>query len=182
MPPLKASLLRSCMSSGEFQVTVCSVTVCPFSRHQGNQRPKRLQNKAQMHLSRTCPSSEKTNLHLELLGSYFLRVRGLESKILWFPKSGPSLVRRQGPLPSSSLRLNPPCYLLFASFEPLLPLFLTTVSEVDQPPPTPKIVQKYDLRFAVKPGALQCNRVGGVWASEPIRLERQQKTLAKTQK
>ena len=28
--------------TGEFQVTVCGVTVCPFSRHKGNQRPKRL--------------------------------------------------------------------------------------------------------------------------------------------
>ena len=26
--------------AGEFQVTVCGVTVCPFSRHKGNQRPK----------------------------------------------------------------------------------------------------------------------------------------------
>ena len=25
---------------GEFQVTVCGVTVCPFSEHKGNQRPK----------------------------------------------------------------------------------------------------------------------------------------------
>ena len=33
---------------GEFQVTVCGVTVGPFSRHKGNQRPKCLQNKAQM--------------------------------------------------------------------------------------------------------------------------------------
>ena len=24
----------------EFQVTVCGVTVCPFSRHKANQRPK----------------------------------------------------------------------------------------------------------------------------------------------
>ena len=27
-------------TTGEFQVTVCGVTVCPFSRHKGNQRPK----------------------------------------------------------------------------------------------------------------------------------------------
>ena len=53
---------------GEFQVTVCGVTVCPFSRHKGNQRPKCLSNKAQMHLSRNCPFSNKTNLHLELPG------------------------------------------------------------------------------------------------------------------
>ena len=26
--------------TGEFQVTVCGVTVCPFSRHKGNRRPK----------------------------------------------------------------------------------------------------------------------------------------------
>ena len=26
--------------AGKFQVTVCSVTVCPFSLHKGNQRPK----------------------------------------------------------------------------------------------------------------------------------------------
>ena len=26
--------------TGNFQVTVCGVTVCPFSRHKGNQRPK----------------------------------------------------------------------------------------------------------------------------------------------
>ena len=46
-------------------MTVCGVTVCPFSRHKGNQRPKCLLNKAQMHLSRNCPFSNKTNLHLE---------------------------------------------------------------------------------------------------------------------
>ena len=28
--------------AGESQVTVCGVTVCPFSRHEGNQRPKGL--------------------------------------------------------------------------------------------------------------------------------------------
>ena len=54
--------------SREFQVTVCGVTVCPFSRHKGNQRPKCLENKAQMHLSRNCPFRNKTNLHLELPG------------------------------------------------------------------------------------------------------------------
>ena len=54
---------------GEFQVTVCGVTVCPFSRHKGNQSPKCLLNKAQMHLSRNCPFSSKTNLHLELPGT-----------------------------------------------------------------------------------------------------------------
>ena len=50
------------------KVTVCGVTVCPVSRHKGNQRPECLQNKAQMHLSRNCPFSDKTNLHLELPG------------------------------------------------------------------------------------------------------------------
>ena len=55
--------------SGEFQVTVCGVTVCPFPRHKGNQRPKCLLNQAQMHLSRNCPFSNKTNLHLELPGT-----------------------------------------------------------------------------------------------------------------
>ena len=30
----------SVKKTGEFQVTVCGVTVCPFSRHNGNQRPK----------------------------------------------------------------------------------------------------------------------------------------------
>ena len=47
-------------------MTVCGVTDCPFSRHKGNQRPKCLYNKAKMHLSRNCPFSSKTNLHLEL--------------------------------------------------------------------------------------------------------------------
>ena len=50
--------------AGEFQVTLCGVTVCPFSRHKGNQRPKCLWNKAQMHLSRKCPFSTKANLQL----------------------------------------------------------------------------------------------------------------------
>ena len=60
--------------AGEFQVTVCGITVCPFSGHKGNQRPKCLQNKAQMYLSRKCPFSNKTNLHLELPGL----VKGVE--------------------------------------------------------------------------------------------------------
>ena len=71
--------------SGEFQVTVCGVTVCPFSRRKGNQRPKCLENKAQMHLSRNCPFSNKTNLHLELprhnlifLENSPLRIRGIK--------------------------------------------------------------------------------------------------------
>ena len=40
--PLKkdASILTDVRSPGEFQVTVCGVTVGPFSRHKGNQRPK----------------------------------------------------------------------------------------------------------------------------------------------
>ena len=54
--------------TGEFQVTVCGVTVCPVSRHKGNQGPKWLQNKGQMHLSRNCPFRHKTNLHLEPTG------------------------------------------------------------------------------------------------------------------
>ena len=53
---------------GEFQVTVCCVTVCPFSRHKGTQRPKCLENRAQVHLSRNCSFSHKANLHLELSG------------------------------------------------------------------------------------------------------------------
>ena len=57
------------LATGKFQVTVCGIAVCPFSRHRGNQRPKRLQKKAQMYLSRNCPFSDKTNLHLELPGA-----------------------------------------------------------------------------------------------------------------
>ena len=56
-------------------MTVCGVTVCPFSRHKGNQRPKCLKNKAQMHLSRNCPFSNKTNLHLELPGLFKIITR-----------------------------------------------------------------------------------------------------------
>ena len=64
------------LRSGEFQVTVCGVTVCPFSRHKGDQRPKCLLNKAQLHLPRNCPFSSKTNLHLELPGRWSFRLRG----------------------------------------------------------------------------------------------------------
>ena len=34
------SYIKRPIIAGEFQVTVCGVTVCPFSRHKGNQRPK----------------------------------------------------------------------------------------------------------------------------------------------
>ena len=34
------SMTGACEQPREFQVTVCGVTVCPFSRHKGNQRPK----------------------------------------------------------------------------------------------------------------------------------------------
>ena len=67
-----AGCVPLCHGPGEFQVTVCGVTVCPFSRHKGNQRPKCLLNKAQIHLSRNCPFSNKTNLHLEVPGHWAL--------------------------------------------------------------------------------------------------------------
>ena len=54
-------------NSGEFQVTVCGVTACPFSRHKGNPRSK-CQKKASNASVMNCPFSNKTNLHLELPG------------------------------------------------------------------------------------------------------------------
>ena len=62
-------------------------TVCPFSRHKGKQRPKCLQNKAQMHLSRNCPFSDMTNLPLELPGwgwgslPFFLGQKSCRTKV-----------------------------------------------------------------------------------------------------
>ena len=41
-------------SAGYFQATVCGVTVCPFSRHQGDHKPKCLENKAQTTSKHSC--------------------------------------------------------------------------------------------------------------------------------
>ena len=66
-------------------MTVCGVTVCPFSRHKGIQRPKCLKNKAHVHLSRNCPFSNKTNLHLEQSAKGRVRVKIANSQVWELP-------------------------------------------------------------------------------------------------
>ena len=123
-----------CVSAGEFQVTVCGVAVCPFSRHKGNQSPqmplKQGSNAAIMKLPFL---SNKTNLHSPSILFLFFFVYTHTYLSPWLSPSLPPLSH------------NYPCF--FALFPFLFhPDFIHLSSAPLTVPPSPQWVSKQHSR------------------------------------